>query len=97
MKHFSRANDCQQTKTTSRSLKKQKEHQYFYYNFNWYCQRFFQEHKQNIVKTWEGVETILNIRNNAKKNINSLNITDIEETNPAILSNSFTVISFSQQ
>lgn len=50
-----------------------------------------------MVKTWDGVETILNIRNNANKNINNLNITDIEETDPAILSNSFTVISFSQQ
>ena len=50
-----------------------------------------------MLKIWEGIEAILNIRNIAKKRINDLNIYDIEETDPAILSNSFTVISFSQQ
>ena len=50
-----------------------------------------------MLKIWEGIETILNIKNIAKKNINGLDMNDIEETDPVALSNSFTVISFSQQ
>ena len=51
-----------------------------------YYQRFFQEHKQNILKTWEVIKAIINIRNISKKNINCLNINNIEETDPEIRS-----------
>ena len=54
-----------------------------------YYQRFFQEHKQNMLKTWEGIKAIINIGNISKKYINCLNINDIDETDPAILSDSF--------
>ena len=54
-----------------------------------YYQIFFQEHKQNMLKTWEGIKAIVNIRNISKKNINCLNTDDIEETDLAILSDLF--------
>ena len=52
-------------------------------------QRFFEEHKQNMLKTWEGIKAIINVRNIWKKSITCLNINNIEETDPAILSESF--------
>ena len=51
-------------------------------------QRFFQEHKQNMLKTWEGIKAIININDIPNKNINCLNRNGIEETDPAIISNS---------
>ena len=42
-----------------------------------------------MLKTWEGTKAIININNISKKNINWLNINNIEETDPAILSDSF--------
>ena len=42
-----------------------------------------------MLKTWEVIMAIMNIRNISKKNFNCLNKNDIEETNPAILSDSF--------
>ena len=42
-----------------------------------------------MLKTWEGIKAIVNIRNISKKNINCLNTDDIEETDLAILSDLF--------
>ena len=42
-----------------------------------------------MLKTWEVIKAIINIRNISKKNINCLNINNIEETDLAILSDSF--------
>ena len=42
-----------------------------------------------MLKTWEVIKAIINIRNISKKNINCLNINDTEEKDPAILSDSF--------
>ena len=42
-----------------------------------------------MLKTWEVIKAIINIRNISKKNINCLNINDTEERDPAILSDSF--------
>ena len=53
-----------------------------------YHQRFFQEHKQNMLETWEGIKAMINITDVSKKNINCLNINNIEETDPTILSDS---------
>ena len=39
-----------------------------------YYQRFFEEYKQNMLKTWEEIKAIINKRNITKKNINYLNI-----------------------
>ena len=79
-KNFSRAKDCQMKQ------KLHKEFQKYRNNINIltrisranYYQRFFQEHKQNMLKTWKAIKAIINIKNISKKNINCLNINNIE-------------------
>ena len=79
-KIFSRAKDCQMKQ------KLHKEFQKYRNNINIltrisranYYQRFFQEHKQNMLKTWKAIKAIINIKNISKKNINCLNINNIE-------------------
>ena len=41
-----------------------------------------------MLKTWEGIKAIININDIPKKNTNCLNRNGIEETDPAIISNS---------
>ena len=52
-------------------------------------QNFFQEHKQNMLKTWEGIKSIININTTKNKSVNCLNANNTEETNPFVLSSSF--------
>ena len=48
-----------------------------------------------MLKTWEGIKSIIHINTNNNKSINSLNVNDIEETDPFVLNSSFN--KFSQQ
>ena len=50
--------------------------------------KFFQEHKKNMRKTWDGIKSIININKTYKKSINCLKINGNEKTNPVILSDS---------
>ena len=52
-------------------------------------QNFFQEHKQNMLKTWEGIKSIININTTKNKSINCLNVNNTEEMDPFVLSSSF--------
>ena len=48
-----------------------------------YYQNFFQDHKQNMLKTWEGIKSIININTTKNKSINCLNVNNTEETDPS--------------
>ena len=90
-KNFSRAKDCQMKQKLHKEFKKYRNNINILTRISSanYYQRFFQEHKQNMLKTWERIKAIINIRNISKKNVNCLNINDIEEKDSAILSDSF--------
>ena len=50
--------------------------------------KFFQEHKKNMSKAWEGIKSIINVNNTSKKSINFLKINGNKETNAATFSDS---------
>ena len=52
-------------------------------------QKFFQDHKKNLHKTWEGIKMIININKTTKKEVNCLDINGNEEVDPAVLSQTF--------
>ena len=52
-------------------------------------QNFFQEHKQNMLKTWEGIKSIININTTKNKPMDCLNGNNTKETDPFVLSSSF--------
>ena len=54
-----------------------------------YSQNFFQEHKQNILKTWIGIRSIIHISTTKNRSINCTNIKNVEEADPFVLSSSF--------
>ena len=45
-------------------------------------QNFFQEHKQNMFKTWEGIKSTININTIKNKSINCLNENNTKKTDP---------------
>ena len=45
-------------------------------------QNFFQEHKQNMLKTREGAKSIININSTKNKQVNCINKINTEETDP---------------
>ena len=83
-KNFSRVKDCQMKQKLHKEFKKYKNNINILTRISRtnYYQRFFQEHKQNMPKTWEGIKAIINIRNISKKNMNCLNIKNkmVQET-----------------
>ena len=55
-----------------------------------YYQNLFQDIlKQNMLKTWEGIKSIININTTKNKSINCLNVNNTKETDPFVLSSSF--------
>ena len=50
---------------------------------------FFEEHKNDSKRTWDGIRSILNLKENAKKQIKSIKISDKVESSPKILVDSF--------
>ena len=54
-----------------------------------YYQNSFQEHKQNMLKAWEGIQFIIKINISKSKSFNCLDVNNIEETDPFVLSSSF--------
>ena len=50
---------------------------------------FLQEHKQNMLKTWEGIKSIININTTQNKSINCLNVNNTKEMDPFLLNSSF--------
>ena len=81
-KKISKAKDCQMKQKFQKEFKKYRNNINILTRISSanYYQRFFQEQKHNMLKTWEIIKAIINIRNISKKNINCLNIIDIEET-----------------
>ena len=55
----------------------------------YHYQNFSQEHKQNMLKTWESIKSIININTTENKFINCFNVGNIKETDPFVLNNSF--------
>ena len=42
-----------------------------------------------MLKTWEGIKSIININTTKNKSINCLNVNNTKETDPFVLSSSF--------
>ena len=42
-----------------------------------------------MLKTWNGIKSIININKKEKKDINSLKVDDQQATDPLVISNSF--------
>ena len=54
-----------------------------------YYQKYFHEHKKNMLKNWDGIKSIINITKKEKKNINRLKVDDQQATDPFLISNYF--------
>ena len=52
-------------------------------------QKYFHEHKKNMLKNWDGIKSIINITKKEKKNINRLKVDDQQATDPFLISNYF--------
>ena len=52
-------------------------------------QKYFHEPKKNMLKTWEGIESIININKKEKKDISCLKADDQQATDPFVISNYF--------
>ena len=52
-------------------------------------QKYFHEHKKNMLKTWDGIKCIININKKEKKDINCLKVDDQQATDPFVISNYF--------
>ena len=50
---------------------------------------FFEEHKNDSKKTSDGIRSIINVKENSKKQIKSIKINDKVESSPKILADSF--------
>ena len=52
-------------------------------------QKYFHEHKKNMLKTWDGIKSIININKKEKKDINCLKVDDQQATDSFLISNYF--------
>ena len=52
-------------------------------------QKYFHEHKKNMLKTWNGIKSIININKKEKKDINCLKVDDQQATDSFVVSNNF--------
>ena len=52
-------------------------------------QHYFEEHKNNSKKTWDGIRSIISLKTNSHKQIRSLNINNKTESNPKIMAETF--------
>ena len=50
-----------------------------------YYQKYFHEHKRNILKTWNRIKYIINVNQKEQENINCLTVDDQEVTNPLVI------------
>ena len=57
-----------------------------------YYQKYFHEYKKNMLKTWDGIKSIININKKEKKDTNCLKVDDQQATYPFVISNYFTTI-----
>ena len=56
--------------------------------FNHY-NKYFQENRLNLFKTWEAIRNIINITKKLKNNLNSIQVNGTDITDPAIIANEF--------
>ena len=54
-----------------------------------YYHHYFTDHKNNMLKTWEGINLLVNINKRNNKTVTCLNIDGVEETDPFVISNHF--------
>ena len=52
-------------------------------------QKYFHEHENNMLKTWDRIKSIININKKEKKDINCLKVDDQQATDPFVISNYF--------
>ena len=50
-----------------------------------YYKHYFEEHKNNSKKTWDGIRSIISLKTNSHKQTRSLNINNKTESNPKIM------------
>ena len=51
--------------------------------------KYFNEHKKNMLKTWNGIKSIININRKKKKDINCLKVDNQQATDPFLISSYF--------
>ena len=49
-------------------------------------QKYFHEHENNMLKTWDRIKSIININKKEKKDINCLKVDDQQATDPFVIS-----------
>ena len=54
-----------------------------------YYQCYFEEHKNNSKKSWDGIRSIISLKTNSDKQIKSININNKTESNPKIMAETF--------
>ena len=54
-----------------------------------YYKRYFEEHKNNSKKTWDGIRSIISLKTNSHKQIRSININNKTESNPKVTAETF--------
>ena len=54
-----------------------------------YYKHYFEEHKNNSKKTWDGIRSIISLKINSHKQIRSININSKTESNPKIMAETF--------
>ena len=50
-------------------------------------QKYFHEHKKNMLKTWNGIKSVININKKERKDIRCLKVDDQQATDPFVISN----------
>ena len=54
-----------------------------------YYKHYFEEHKNNSKKTWDGIRSIISLKTNSHKQIRSININNKTESNSKIMTETF--------
>ena len=54
-----------------------------------YYKHYFEEHKNNSKKTWDGIRSIISLKTNSHKQIRSININNKTESNPKVMAETF--------
>ena len=54
-----------------------------------YYKHYFEEHKNNSKKTWDGIRSIISLKTNSHKQIRSININNKTESNSKIMAETF--------
>ena len=88
---FIRTKDLTKRELLLQNLKVYKNtiHKFTKINKSDYYKCYFEEHKNNSKKTWDGIRSIISLKTNSHKQIRSININNKTESNPKIMAETF--------